>query len=103
MKLGKTRLDPAGRSIPLTRPETGFSTIMEEGERGQRARRGLLAVNGVRLATPGVVRSHDGADPVLRPVAVLLGLAAQAVDQRAAAIEAVDARRSEAGEIHPLD
>src|SRR5581483_9799424 len=36
---------------------------------------------------------NDGADPVLRALAVEPGLAAQAVDERAAAVEAVDARR----------
>ena len=46
---------------------------------------------GERLVPAGIVRRDDRADPVLRIVVVLLGLAAEAVDERAAAVEAVDA------------
>src|SRR5262249_49972310 len=45
----------------------------------------------LRIVPPGVPRRGHGADPVLGMVAVALRLAAQAVDQRASAVEAVDA------------
>jgi tRNA-guanine family transglycosylase len=54
MKLGKARMSAAHRSIPLTRPATGFSTIVQELNHGQRARRGVLHVNGIRLETPAL-------------------------------------------------
>jgi hypothetical protein len=49
---------------------------------------------GERLVAAGVARGDDGADPVLRILVVLRRCAAQPVDERAAAVEAVDARRA---------
>jgi 7-cyano-7-deazaguanine tRNA-ribosyltransferase len=73
MKLGKTRMGAAQRSMPLTRPATGFSTMVQDLDHGQRARRGMLHVNGVRLETPAlfpVVGLLTGPPPLHRNGAI---------------------------------
>ncbi len=57
----------------------------------------------LRFVASGVGGGDDGADPVLGTFAVALRLVAQTVDQRAAAVEAVDARGPDAGKVHRMD